>query len=84
MKQILLLVMMLTTFLGLSSCNKTYTCNCVMQTVNISSGEVLQRIETSSPIEARNQSDAKTACESIGSNAENFGIRQTNSCQLKP
>ena len=70
--------------IGFSSCNKTYTCKCILQTIDTTDGEVLQSAETSAPIEARNEGDAKAECESSNSNLVNFGFRQTVTCSLQP
>lgn len=84
MKKTLLFIALAATSIGFSSCNKTYTCRCVLQTVDTADGEVLQSGETSAPIEARNEGDAKTVCESSNSSITNGPFRQTVSCSLQP
>lgn len=84
MKKTLLLIALAITSVGFTSCNKTYTCKCILQTVDTSDGEVLQSGETTTPIEARNEGDAKTACESSNSSLNNGPFRQTVTCSLQP
>jgi|GEM_PF-694816 len=84
MKKIVFLLALVASSVGFTSCNKTYTCKCILQTVDTADGEVLQSGETTSPIEARNEGDAKTACEASNSTLTNFGMRQTVSCSLQP
>jgi len=84
MKKIVFLIALAVTSIGLTSCNKSYTCKCILQTIDTTDGEVLQSGETTSPIEARNEGDAKTTCESSNSSLNNGPFRQTVSCSLQP
>lgn len=84
MKKIVFLIALAVTSVGFTSCNKTYTCKCILQTIDTSDGEVLQSGETSTPIEARNEGDAKTVCETSNSSINNGPFRQTVSCSLQP
>ena len=84
MKKIVLLIALAATSIGFTSCNKTYTCSCLLQTIDTSTGDVMQSGQTESPIEARSESDAKTQCESGNSSLTSFGIQQSITCTLKP
>ena len=80
MKKIVFLLALAATSIGFTSCNKTYTCKCILQAVDTTDGEVFQSGETSTPIEARNEGDAKTSNSTIN----NGPFRQTVSCSLQP